>query len=496
MNTPKKAVLLLRVSSKEQADGGFSLDAQRRLLTEYCHKKGILVDRVFEMAESAKSADRRKFKEVLDYLASAEDVNTLVVEKTDRLYRNFRDYVTIDEMDLEIHLVKEGEIISRDSSSHSKLVHGFKVLIAKNYIDNLSEETKKGMLERARAGWLPFKAPYGYRVDKNTKELEQVHEQVEVIREVYQRYLNGDSIGVIVKDFNSRKIPGRGAKGWYKSGVSAILNNRFYTGSFVYKEEIFEGKHEPCIEYSTWQKVQERLKSSPRSEGWIHNFNLSKLIVKPDGKVWTGEQKKGHVYYGVRENGKSVYIREDRLMNLLADEFETIKWPADLTARVKDALKDLMVKEQKEKRSRDQGAMVSLTRYENRLKRLTELFADGEIDSNEYHELRFETINKIQTIRIKMEAGHNTKVHFYEVMGNVIHLFTEVPTLFRNGNPEQKTALLRAVLSHVEMGAEKAPKPVFKAPFSWWIDNSEKVRKSKEMLPLVDDFRQYWIEAA
>lgn len=45
--------------------------------------------------------------------------------------------------------VKEGSILSNDSRSSEKFMHGIKVLMAKNYIDNLSEETRKGMLEKS-----------------------------------------------------------------------------------------------------------------------------------------------------------------------------------------------------------------------------------------------------------------------------------------------------------------------------------------------------------
>jgi hypothetical protein len=77
------------------------------------------------------------------YFKQHPECRVLLVEKTDRLYRNFKDYVTIDELKLEIHIVKENVILSNQSRSSEKFVHGIKVLMAKNYIDNLSEETKK-----------------------------------------------------------------------------------------------------------------------------------------------------------------------------------------------------------------------------------------------------------------------------------------------------------------------------------------------------------------
>jgi site-specific DNA recombinase len=65
-------------------------------------------------------------------------------------------------LSLSIHLVKEGAVLSQDSKSSEKFFHGIKVLMAKNYIDNLSEEARKGQQEKAEQGIWPTKAPLGY----------------------------------------------------------------------------------------------------------------------------------------------------------------------------------------------------------------------------------------------------------------------------------------------------------------------------------------------
>ncbi|MDQ0328152.1 MULTISPECIES: recombinase family protein [Phyllobacteriaceae] len=70
--------------------------------------------------------------------------------------------MTLDELNIEIHLAKEGMVLSRDSRSSEKFIHGIKVLMAKNYIDNLSEEARKGRMEKAEQGIWPSKAPLGY----------------------------------------------------------------------------------------------------------------------------------------------------------------------------------------------------------------------------------------------------------------------------------------------------------------------------------------------
>jgi site-specific DNA recombinase len=96
----------------------------------------------------------------------------LLVEKTDRLYRNLRDAVTVEELDIEVHLVKEGQIVSKDSKSQAKLIHGIHLVMARNYSENLREEVKKGMREKASQGIFPGHAPFGYRNNKAERTIE------------------------------------------------------------------------------------------------------------------------------------------------------------------------------------------------------------------------------------------------------------------------------------------------------------------------------------
>src|ERR1039458_9468702 len=144
-----QAVLYARVSSKDQEKEGFSIPAQQRLLREYALEKGLAITQEFIDVETAKQSARAVFPEMLAYLKK-HACRTILVEKTDRLYRNLKDWSTLDELGVTIHLVKENVIIGPDSRSSEQFVHGIKVLMARNYSLNLGEETKKGMLEKAR----------------------------------------------------------------------------------------------------------------------------------------------------------------------------------------------------------------------------------------------------------------------------------------------------------------------------------------------------------
>jgi DNA invertase Pin-like site-specific DNA recombinase len=59
--------------------------------------------------------------------------------------------------------VKDNTIISQESKSSENFMHGIQVLMAKQYVDNLSEEVRKGQHEKARQGHWPGFAPIGYK---------------------------------------------------------------------------------------------------------------------------------------------------------------------------------------------------------------------------------------------------------------------------------------------------------------------------------------------
>ncbi len=104
----RKAVVYARVSSKEQEKEGFSIPAQLKLLKQYAAAQRFTVAQEYVDAETAKQTGRAAFGEMVAYLKARPAVRVMLVEKTDRLYRNRKDWVTVDELEVEIHLVKEG----------------------------------------------------------------------------------------------------------------------------------------------------------------------------------------------------------------------------------------------------------------------------------------------------------------------------------------------------------------------------------------------------
>ena len=85
-----QSVLYARVSSKEQ-EQGYSIPAQQELLRSYGAQRGLVIEQEFLDAETAKTTGRPGFSAMVTYLKMHPACRVLLVEKTDRLYRNFKD---------------------------------------------------------------------------------------------------------------------------------------------------------------------------------------------------------------------------------------------------------------------------------------------------------------------------------------------------------------------------------------------------------------------
>src|SRR5258708_38444875 len=149
-------------------------------------------------------------------------------EMEGRQNRNFRDAVTLEGLDIEIHFVKEGSAVSKDSKAQTRLIQGIHLVMARNYSENLREEVKKGMREKASQGTFPGLAPFGYRNNKAERTIEVDPVDSITARRMFELYATGThSLTTLAK-----KIRIETGKTISRGNVYLLLKNRFYTGSF------------------------------------------------------------------------------------------------------------------------------------------------------------------------------------------------------------------------------------------------------------------------
>ncbi len=471
-----RAVAYARVSSKEQEKEGFSIPAQQKLVRAYAETKRIRIVRDYVDVETAKHTGRINFEEMIRYLKKHSDVRVVLVEKTDRLYRNLKDWVTLDELDIEIHLIKEGIVLSRDSKSSEKFVHGIKVLMAKNYIDNLSEEARKGQREKAEQGIWPTKAPLGYfniTGHDGKKIIIPDPDVAPLITRLFDWYATGNlSLKELATQAYAAGLVRRRIGGPLPvSNIHVILRNRLYSGDFDWNGHRFKGRHQPLVTRELWDRVQgvldgrnaRKLRHSKRS------FAFSGLMTCGHcGCALVGELKKGrYVYYhctGYRGKCVEPYVREEVISEKFAEILRRLTFGDSVLSWVTKALRESHVDEQKE----HEAAVVRLRAEHDRLqRRLHAMYVDkldGRVDHSYYAQMSEQW--KLEQDQIAHEIDrHLAADHSYLDEGvRLIELAQGAHRLFVRQEPHDQRRLLNFVLSN-STWKDGTLAPIFRQPF-------------------------------
>jgi len=490
-----------RVSSKEQEKEGFSIPAQLKLLKEYGKEKRFQVAREFVDVETAKQSGRCGFREMVKFLKDNPNVKEVLVEKTDRLYRNFKDYVILEELGVEIHLVKEGEVISKDSRSHQKFIHGIKVLMAKNYIDNLSEETRKGLTEKAEQGIYPSYAPLGYlNVERDgEKVIEPDPERALKFRQLFEWCETGRySLSNLVKKsadagltFRKTGVP------IPKSTIALILRNPVYCGDFIWNGKLYHGKHSPIISRELWLKVQDVLARREKPRPKKRHFAFTGLVKCGGcGRSLTAEIKKDkYVYYHCTGCGmacRKPYVREEELSRLLGETLRAIRIDEDVLEWLVETLR---ASHADEKAYRDQ-MIASLRRSYDRIKnRLDQMYVDkldGKISEEFFESRKTEWTAEQNKILADLEAHQNANVNYLEKGVEILELAHKAHSLYLAQTPHEQWRLLDCVLSNCTF-SEGRITPTYRKPFDSFAVTNAAYQREKAMSPQKDDLFDIWL---
>lgn len=451
------AVLYARVSSKDQEKEGFSIPAQQRLLREYAVTEQITVLEEFIDVETASQSGRSGFAAMLLYL-KRHACRSILVEKTDRLYRNLKDWSTLDELGLTIHFVKENTIIGPNSRSSEQFVHGIKVLVARNHSLNLSEETQKGMLEKARSGIYPSCAPVGYRNVEGPhgkRILLPEADSASVIMDLFEHFRTGRySVKSLAAEF---RLAGRQLRGrrLHPSLLHQILRKRLYMGDFDWDGTTYRGTHEPLVTSECWQQVQGLLdaRAENKTRKVKHDFPYHGLIhCGHCGCLLVGEIKKGrYVYYhctGNRGKCPEPYTRQELLAGEFTGVLQEIVIPPAILEWLAGAVRSA---DQTEQAVREQTIKRLQGDYERIKTRIEMMYLDkldGRI-TGEFFDQRSAIwrgeqdalLRKIQAIQKAVPAPIDEAIDTMQLMSRACELFTQQP-------PAEQRHLLQTVVEN------------------------------------------------
>lgn len=320
------AVIYARASIDEQTS---SCEQQISECREKARQLGLKVAEVYkDEGISGTRRDRPQYQKMLE-AADKKEFGVLLLWKQSRLGR---DSVEVERAirHLEFRGLRivtcDGYDTSSGSAKTRKLLRGVKGLVDESYLDDLREDTLRGLEAQYQNGFWCGGKPYGYKLVEITSSKEKdaygrpkrIGSRLEIdpvsakiVREIFERYAHGASPQRIAADLNDRKVPSPGSTwartkrrctGWARSAIWQMLRNPLYSGTYLWKRAL-------------WTKTETgRVVKLRKQTEWMGSVgNAPELaIVKP--AVWKLAQLRMSVNNGkpkdrrLQSGGRAVYM--------------------------------------------------------------------------------------------------------------------------------------------------------------------------------------------
>lgn len=501
-----KAVIYARVSSKEQEETGYSLEAQIKLLETYAELRGYKVVKIFRNSESASGKIIRKtFTEMLNFV-NKNSINVLLCEKIDRLTRNPRDAGIMSDWireskEREVHFVKESFVVNNHTRAHENLVWDMKVAIAHFYINNLSEEVRKGQAEKIRQGWLPTKPPLGYKTigDKGHKIHTVDTDVAPYIKELFALCATKNySLKALEEKMYQMGLRSRSGGRVVKSRIHEMILDPMYYGSFRWKGQIYKGKHEPIINKDLYEQAVSAIRRdcSPYKTK-IEAELRGKIFCDSCSKTITWERQKGHSYGGCKQCkaqiGKdSKYIRQDVLEDILLERMVAVAPKSDRVLEILErAMKESHSEEIELYEAQYKSISNQLDRIQQRMRVMYDDKLDGRITAEFYDDKLRQFTEEKEVLVASLGKLEQDNTNYYRV-GMAIHELALLARKIYESNSasiEERRLLLSYAFSNIKVIRGKVKVEYTKA-FNFLFEWMPKVNQVLEPEKTVDNKRQ------
>lgn len=447
------AALYIRVSTTDQAQHGYSLEAQESLLRSYAAQNGMVVYDLY--ADKGKSANKALSKrtELNRMLRDAElkRFDCILFKDITRWSRNSAQYYAVqDKLDrYGVYWLAVEQPYLETKTPTGRFQVTVMLGTAQLESENTSQRIKFVMANRVMQGGAingSDKLPLGYRVDDSTgtKKVVKDEQTAPIVMDLFDHYRknrNQHELCRYIKDQYGITI--------WQANLSKLLRNTMYYGEY-------RGNLNYCEPYLTKSEWTELNNIKPVYSRQTHNhlYLFRGLLRCPEcGKVMCARYKQnvngGRVYYACQYHleyhtcSYSHQIRQDRIESYLLDAI--VPEFAHYTEKPK---MNLPKKQNREKQVKSLQA---------KLERAKNLYIDGDISKDEYEKRR----DSIRTELGKMEPDYSELD--YEKLNAILN--SGWRTMYDLIGPEDRAHFWRTILHHIEIRPDGTYKPWFNGQF-------------------------------
>ena len=460
----QKFFLYVRKSTDVEDKQVRSIEDQIAELRAFAKAENLEVIDVLIEKKSAKIPGRPIFNDMVLCIEKGE-ANGILAWHPDRLARNSVDGGRI------IYLLDTGKLQSLkfptfwcDSTSQGKFMLNMAFGQSKYYVDNLSENTKRGLRQKVKRGEYPSFAPIGYINDSRTKSVVVDKKKSAIIRKAFSLYSENASRLEDISHFLAQQgVRTRGGKELPRDRISFVLSNPFYIGLFRYAGEIYEGKYQPIISKKIFDKVQEILKHRGRPHhkqknepqpfcGLLKCGNCQMAIT---GEYKVKKQKNGnehyYTYYHCTHKSKTIKcnepcIRQEKLDEQISHLLQTFSLKKDWADEINKMLEKDRTNSAQSFTPFVQENKSRIMEISIKLQRLLDGYLEQDIDREIYRVEKGKLLSEKKSLEEKISTFQQRQTGWIEPMRNWIIQAQSLEKISNESNLFEKKVAIKEIV--------------------------------------------------
>jgi len=451
--TTNKYFSYFRVSTKDQCETGASLEAQQEANRRYANEKRFKILKEFREVQSAAKTGRKLFGVMLKELRRRQDIEGIIFHDVDRSSRSLSDWATIQGLVDEgyrIHFSREN--IELDTRGN-RLTADIKAAVAVDFIRNIKQETRKGMMKRVEDGyWVFGHVMIGYRSTGHAqKELDPA--EAPLVKKCFDLYATDRyTLKTLADEMYRLGLRSRSGKKLIDIKISRMLNNITYTGLLKVKGQIYQGRHPAIVSMELFDKVHQVAKRryAPDRERHEYKFQHMLLCGLCGHRLRSTKAKKKYKYYWCRQDGcPAGAVDEVKVEQMILDALRSIQFSDEQVEEMVKMAKAARSSAKLALEDKKKTAQLNLDQAKDRLSKLTDLHIDGKIDPDTYEQKRTELTMRVKYSESEIQKLTNLDDGDFTRLEELANLLRDPVHAYSLANNIEKRHLLESMMKNL-----------------------------------------------